>query len=221
VTDSVARRTPLGFTAAEQAEADAFYDVYGPWEPLSPTQVARELDGFDRPWWVVGGWAIEAATGFRREHEDTDISILSSDVPALVDHLRGRWHVWNNVGGVLHPLGSRWMTVDEPGSQLWWRAGATSPWVLDVPLTPERDGRWTHKFLPAEARPVEDATWVADDGIRYLRPEIVLTYKARLRRRKDDPDFEATLPTLTPDARGWLRAALITLVPDHPWVERL
>ncbi len=83
--------------------------------------------------WVVGGWAIEAATGYRREHEDTDVSILASDVPAFVEFMKGRWHVWRNVGGVLHPLGDRWPTVDDPRSQLWLRADASSPWMVDVP----------------------------------------------------------------------------------------
>ena len=34
---------------------------------------------------------------------------------------------------------------------------------------------------PTTCAPVEEATWVADDGIRYLQPEIVLLFKARLR----------------------------------------
>ena len=61
--------------------------------------------GFDRPWWVVGGWAIEAATGFRRVHDDTDISILARDVRAFVEFMTGRWHVWNNVAGSSIPSG--------------------------------------------------------------------------------------------------------------------
>lgn len=61
------------------------------------------MEGFDRPWWVVGGWAIESATGYRRDHGDTDVSILACGVPAFVECMRGRWHVWNNVGGVLPP----------------------------------------------------------------------------------------------------------------------
>ncbi|WP_265446463.1 hypothetical protein [Flexivirga meconopsidis] len=64
-------------------------------------------------------------------------------------------------------------------------------------------------------------TWVAEDGIRYLLPEIVLVYKARLRRPKDEPDFAATLPTLTEDRRGWMRDALTAVVPGHPWIEQL
>ena len=163
----------------------------------SPYRLRRWLTsspGFARPWWVVGGWAIEAATGYQREHDDTDISVLSTDVPAFVDHLRGRWHVWNNVGGVLHPLGDRWTTVDEPRSQLWLRANASAPWVLDVPLTPAANGgRWTNKHLDGHVATVEEVTWVAEDAIRYLLPEIVLVFKARLRRPKDEPDFEATL----------------------------
>jgi hypothetical protein len=214
------RRVRLVRTPEEQAEEDEFLAVYGRWKPLSPAQVVDELAGFARPWWVVGGWAIEAATGYQREHDDTDISILSTDVPAFVDHLRGRWHVWNNVGGVLHPLGDRWTTVDEPRSQLWLRANASAPWVLDVPLTPAANGRWTNKHLDGHVATVEEVTWVAEDGIRYLLPEIVLVFKARLRRPKDEPDFEATLPILTAERREWMRNAVTRVAPDHPWLER-
>lgn len=214
-------RVPLGRSAAEQAEEDAFQSLYGAWSPLDPGAFAREVADFDRPWWVVGGWAIEAATGFRREHEDLDVSVLVCDVPALVEWARGRWHVWNNVGGVLHPLGDRWPTVDEPTSQLWLRRDAASPWVVDVPLTPDRDGLWTNKVLPDHVADVDDVTWVAEDNIRYLRPEIVLVYKARLRRAKDEPDFEATLPTLDEGRRDWMRTALEVVAPDHPWLARL
>jgi hypothetical protein len=54
-----------------------------------------------------------------------------------------------------------------------------------------------------------------------LLPEIVLVYKARLRRPKDDPDFKATLPRLSRDRRTWMRQALAGLVPDHHWLSRL
>ncbi|MDF1606480.1 hypothetical protein [Nocardioides sp. YIM 152315] len=214
-------RVSLTRTLDEQAEEDAFMALYGAWEPMSPPTFAREMEGFDRPWWVVGGWAIEAATGYRREHEDTDVSILACDVPAFVEFMKGRWHVWNNVGGVLHPLGERWPTVDEPRSQLWLREHAAAPWIVDMPLTPDAEGRWTNKVLADHVDDVDNVTWVADDGIRYLLPEIVLVYKARLRRKKDEPDFDATLPTLTADRRAWMRTSLEALVPDHHWLKRL
>lgn len=214
-------RVPLVRSAAEQADDEAFLRLYGPWAPWTPAEASVELSGFDRPWWVVGGWAVEAATGFQREHEDLDVSILARDVPAFVEHLRGRWHVWSNAGGVLRPLGERWTDVEDPATQLWVRASATDPWVLDVPLTPDIGGRWTHKFLPGEEAEVDEVTWVGDDGIRYLAPEIVLSYKARLRRLKDDPDFDACRPVLTGSRRSWLRGAIERSAPGHPWSARL
>jgi hypothetical protein len=80
-------REPLRRTPQEQAEEHAFLRRYGPWAPLDPAGVAAFMAGFERPWWVVGGWAIEAFTGARREHEDVDVSILARDVPALREHV--------------------------------------------------------------------------------------------------------------------------------------
>lgn len=214
-------RVPIVRGAAEQAEDEAFLRLYGEWAPLTPSQMAAQMAGFDRPWWVVGGWAVEAATGYRREHEDLDVSILACDVPAFVEHLRGRWHVWNNAGGVLRPLGERWTDVEDPASQLWLRESAADPWVVDVPLTPDLDGRWAHKFLPGEDAEVDEVTWLGGDGIRYLAPEVVLSYKARLGRPKDDPDLEACLPVLSVSQRDWLRDAVERTAPGHAWLARL
>ena len=211
-------REPLRRSPREQTEEDEFQALYGRWSALPPREVADLLTGFDRPWWVVGGWAIEAATGYRREHEDTDISLLACEVPALVAHLAGNWHVWNNVGGMLHPLGAKWRSVDDPGSQLWVRKDASSPWVLDIPLTPDRQGRWTNKRNPEHVADLDEVTFTAADGIRYLNPEIVMSYKAALHRPKDDVDLAATLTVLPPARRDWLRNAVNHQDPDHPWL---
>lgn len=214
-------RLPLERTPEEEQEEREFLDLYGAWESLTPAGFAAEMVGFDRPWWVIGGWAVEAATGLRREHEDLDVSLLVCDVPAFVSFMAGRWHVWNNVGGVLHPLGGRdgrWPTVDEPASQLWLRRHAAAPWVVDIPLTPDHDGRWAHKLRPHETAEVAEVTWRADDGLRYLRPEYVMLHKARQSRAKDLLDLRAVLPVLAPDRRAWLRAAVADLDPAHPWL---
>ncbi|HET6699991.1 MAG TPA: hypothetical protein VFG88_12950, partial [Nocardioidaceae bacterium] len=77
-------------TEPQDPEERAFQRLYGRWVPLSPAEFAREMAGFDRPWWVVGGWAVEVATGFQRPHEDLDVSLLACDVPAFVEFVRGR-----------------------------------------------------------------------------------------------------------------------------------
>ena len=45
--------------AAGPLPEDEFQRWYGGWAPLDPTSIAAFMDGFDRPWWIVGGWAIE------------------------------------------------------------------------------------------------------------------------------------------------------------------
>ena len=64
---------------------------YGGWDPLDPTTIGAFMAGFERPWWIIGGWSIEAFTGVPRSHEDMDISILSSDAEAFRVFLGERW----------------------------------------------------------------------------------------------------------------------------------
>jgi hypothetical protein len=211
-------REPLNLTPEERAEDEAFFRLYGAWEPLDPAGVQELLAGFDRPWWLVGGWAIEAFTGREREHEDVDLSILGCDVPALRAHLEPAWHLWSNNGGTLRPLNDKFPEPQHPESQIWIREYAAAPWILDLPLTPDRDGLWSNKRLPGHVAPVEEVTWVADDGIRYLNPEIVLLFKSRLDRPKDRRDFDVTWPLLDAVARAWLAEAVRGLDSEHGWL---
>jgi hypothetical protein len=213
-------REPLDSTPEEIEEDRKFFRLYGPWEPLDPPGVADFMSGFERPWWIVGGWAIEAFTGVRREHEDVDLSILACDVPVLREHVGDRWHLWCNFGGTLRPLNDKHPDVLDVRSQIWVRASAQDPWIIDCPLTPDRDGLWTSKRMPDHVVPLEEATWVAADGIRYQNPEIVLLFKAVLHRPKDDRDLDRTWPLLAPDRQAWLRDAVRRLYPDHPWLDR-
>ena len=212
-------RKPLELTDAERADDADFFRWYGAWSPFDPPQVAEFMTGFQRPWWIVGGWAIEAFTGVLREHEDVDLSILASDVPVLREHVGERWHLWSNHGGTLRPVSAKYPEVLDRGSQIWIREHALAPWVIDLPLTPDVDGLWTNKRWPEHVAPVEDVTWVADDGIRYLNPEIVLHYKARNGRLKDDRDLAGTWPLLDDRQRGWLREAVRATEPGHPWTD--
>jgi hypothetical protein len=214
-------REPLRQTEEERAEDRAFFRRYGAWEPFDPPRLAAFMAGFPRPWWIVGGWAVEAFTGVPREHEDVDLSILACDVPALREHVGDAWHLWSNDGGTLRPLDDRFPEPLDVESQIWIRRSAQDPWVVDLPITPDRDGRWTNKRLPDHVAPVEEVTFVAADGIRYLAPQICLLYKAVLHRPKDDRDLDRCLPLLSDEARAWLHDAVARLYPGHAWLARL
>jgi hypothetical protein len=218
---SVPEQLSVPRSDAEVAEDDYWTTLYGAWDPFDPAGVRAFFDGFDRPWWVVGGWTIDAFTGVPRGHEDLDVSVLACDVPALRAHVRGRWHLWSISKEALRPLTDEQPELGAPDGQIWVRRDAASPWVLDLPVTPDRDGRWTSKRMPDDVRDLDEATWVAADGVRYLRPEITLLFKARLDRTKDRHDRDVTWPLLDAGARAWLVESLRGLDPEHGWLADL
>src|SRR5262245_34150775 len=63
----------------ELAETEYWERLYGRWEPFDPVATQEFFAGFDRPWWIVGGWSIDAFTGAARPHEDVDVSFLACD----------------------------------------------------------------------------------------------------------------------------------------------
>lgn len=206
--------------AARHLPPEEFSRWYGGWDPLDPATIAPFMEGFDRPWWIIGGWSIEAFTGIAREHEDMDISILSSDAQAFRLFLADRYTPWNVDEGWFRPFDARFTDV-RPDSQVWVRRDAWSPWILDVPFTPDTDGRWTNKRHLAHTEELDDVTWVAPDGLRYARPEVTLMFKASQARDKDRRDAEVALPRLDARARRWLREAVARFDPDHKWVKAL
>ena len=177
------------------------------------------FEGFDRPWWLVGGYALEAFTGAEREHEDIDVSMLACDAPALREFVGDRWHLWTIDNGALRPMTEQYPDLPTPESQIWVRRDSGSPWVIDLPVTPDADGLWRNKKLPDHVAPLDDVTWVTGDGVRMLNPEIVLMFKARLERTKDRRDLAKTWPLLGEEQRAWLLETVETLFPGHAWLE--
>lgn len=206
--------------SARPLPPDAFHRWYGGWDPLTPHTIVDVMRGFQRPWWIVGGWAIEKYTGAARPHEDMDISIFSSDAERFRNFLSDRWTPWNMDQGWLRPFDDRFRDI-RPHSSIWVRRNAQSPWVLDVPLTRDDDGKWTNKKLRGQSAPLDEVTWIADDGLRYLRPEIVLFMKHRQTREKDRVDASTLLPRLDGPQRRWLREAIARVEPAHPWLSVL
>lgn len=195
--------------------------LYGPWRGRTPAEAAALLDGYDGPWWIAGGWAIESFTGVAREHVDLDVSVQRHDAAALRAHVAGRMDVWAADRGTLRPL------VEPDGaavpgtcSNLWLRPSGAEPWEYDVVLMDVSESVWTYKRDDRIRRPLADIVRL-DDGIRYLRPEVQLLHKAPGRRPKDEADLAACLPLLGPDSRRWLREAIRTAHPGHPWIGSL
>ncbi len=193
---------------------------YGPWEPLTIPAIAAEMVGFARPWWVAGGYALEALAGRSwRGHGDVDVGLFGEDATAVRAHLAG-WEAWAAwPAGTLVP----WPAGEPlPGEahDIWVRRDAGSPWAIQL-MFDRRDGDdWVFRRDAAVRLPAAELTWERD-GVRYIRPEVQLLYKAKGQRPKDEADFAEVAPLLGPAERRWLREQLERLHPGHAWLGRL
>lgn len=194
-------------------EDERFFQRYGPWAAVRPTEVGELLDGFVGDWWVAGGWAIDAFTSSTRPHDDIDIGVFRKDIRALRTAVDGRLDVW-----AIGPGGSLWPVDDvlpEDSTQVWLRADASSPWLIDLLLTPDDNDRWVNRRDGSSA-PLATVTWLRGE-IRYLATEYILMYKAAAARDKDRADLERAWPHMDAEARIRLRRFVDVNHPGHPW----
>jgi hypothetical protein len=195
-----------------------FERLYGPWDSLDPAEAQELLADFPGPWWVVGGWAVEAFSGVHREHHDVDVAIFKSDLPALLDLVGDRYDVWSVGSGALRPINETWPEPPAGAGQVWLREHAQAPWVIDLLINEDRDGQWVSRREEWSA-PLDEVTWVGDDRIRYQNPEVVLHHKGLGNEEKDRADRDAVWPLMDDAQRAWLREAVLRVYgADHPWL---
>jgi hypothetical protein len=209
-----------GLPHVDDPEEAAFQRRYGPWQPWTPQQAAAVLADWTEPWWVAGGWALEAFAERERArvHEDIDVAIFRRGVGSLQVYPDPDYHCWAVGHGQLRLLDEKHPEMPDWANQVWLREHAWQPWVADVVVTPDESGRWVFRRDPVVTAPLDEVTWVAADGIRYLNPEIVPAYKAKHARPKDEADLAAALPRLDDRQRGWLRDTVARLHPEHRWL---
>jgi hypothetical protein len=199
----------------------------GPWERLTPDELATVLASLDEPWWLAGGWAVELAVGASfREHSDVDVLVLRASLPAFQEAFAG-WDLHAaDPPGTLRP----WL----PGELLpvtihdiFCRRTPSSPWAFQL-MVDEVDGTdWVFRRDGRVRRPVASLTGAASrPGLPVLAPEVQLLYKSGAGRPgplrpKDEQDFDAALPVLDSAARSWLTEAMVLTAPGHPWLSRL
>jgi hypothetical protein len=195
------------------------HDV-APWEPWSPPQIARRLRRVDAPWGITAGWALELFVGESwRNHEDLEIAVPAArfdEVRAALPELE----FWVPVGDErLRPFVEP--TKDPASQQTWGLERAAPAWRLDVFREPSAGATWICRRDAAIRLPYAKLLERTIDRIPFVRPEVVLLFKAKHVRDKDEEDFGVVLPRLDRARRGWLRDALCRVHPEHPWLARL
>jgi hypothetical protein len=187
--------------AAGRMSEDEFLGRYGPWDAMTPAEVAAELAGCGVPWWVAGGRAARAGAA-ARHHDDTDVAVLAGDVDAIRAAMAG-WHLWENIDGALRPL-LPGVPVRAVCGQLWVRRNASSPWRMEFLIDRVSTGaEWVFKRDKSVRLPWDLAAHSVA-GVSYVRPEVALLFKAKQGRDKDRADLAAA--RLSDEGRAWLAA---------------
>jgi hypothetical protein len=190
-----------------------------PWRPWSPAETAARLEAVDAPWGITAGWALELFAGEAwREHEDLEVAVPATrfeDVRPALDELE----LWVPVGeGRLRPLAEAGGTASQ---QTWALDRAARAWRLDVFREPSDGATWICRRDPTIRLPYAELLERTAEGIPFVRPDVVLLFKAKHVREKDEQDFAAVLPRLDSMRTQWLRTALERVHPGHRWLERL
>jgi hypothetical protein len=190
------------------------------WEAWRPEEVARRLAGVQAPWYVAGGWAIDLFLGKEhREHEDLEIAIpharfgeVAAALPDLDFFVVGDGLAW--------PLDQAG-TIFDAHHQTWARDRSNGRWRLDVFREPADGDIWISRRDERIRLPYAQLIARTAAGIPYGKPEIILLFKAKGSRSKDEDDFATVLPRLDARARIWLREALSLIHPGHHWITAL
>jgi len=192
--------------------------------------MARVMAEFPHPWYVAGGWAIDLFVGrVTRAHEDVEMAVGRPDQAALRAYLAG-W-TWVKAAPRLGAApGEDWEQA--PWADGEWLApplyqvfalppGGGAEDVLGFLLNEVADGAWAYRRNRQIRRPAGEEGLRAHRGIPIMAPEIVLAYKAKYLRPKDQHDFDVSAPLLDTERRAWLGRTLALCHPGHPWVARL
>jgi hypothetical protein len=75
---------------------------------------------------------------------------------------------------------------------------------LDVFRDPHDGDTWICRRDHSIRLPYERVIEMTSDGVPFMAPEIVLLFKAKHARPKDEADFAGTLDALGPAQRAWL-----------------
>ena len=184
-----------------------------------PSQVAEHLAGVTAPWCVAAGWALDLFRGMQtREHGDIEIAIPAVAFPEIRD--RFREYAFDAVSS-----GRIWEEAS-PGVlaatyQTWLRDRVTGNYLLDVFREPHDGETWICRRDETIRLPYGEIIHRTPGGIPYLAPELVLLFKAKHARPKDQADFDETIPHMTPAQRQTLAELLARVHPGHHWLASL
>jgi hypothetical protein len=213
----VSEQLPSGGKKLSPAEIEALDARWSSCWP--PSQVARHLAGTTTPWCVAAGWALDLFRGTQtREHGDIEIAIPAATFPEIRDRFPTCAFDAVSSGRIWEEATPDVLAATH---QTWLRDRATGNYLLDVFREPHDGETWICRRDETIRLPYREIIHHTASGIPYLAPELVLLFKAKHARPKDQADFDGTIPHMTPAQRQRLAELLARAHPGHHWLGSL
>ena len=190
------------------------------WDGWRPETAVRALAGVDVPWAVAAGWAIDLFLGTqRREHDDLELAVPATRFREVTDVLSElEFHV---IGpGTAVPVDEADELL-ERHHQTWGLDRPANCWRVDVFREPSDGDTWICRRDKQIRLPYSEVIEHTKEGVPYVRPEIVLLFKAKHARPKDEGDLAAVLPRLDAARKRQLAEWLELVHPVHFWLADL
>jgi hypothetical protein len=187
------------------------------WQPWTPDELARRLSAVNRPWCVVGGWALDLWHGRQtRTHSDLEFTVLRADF-AFFRQASSHLDFYAVKDGMFQFLSATCLPAEDI-FQIWGYDSTAQSWRVDVMIESGTPDTWVYKRDPSITCPRAEMVLRSTAGIPFLRPAAVLLFKAKHTRAKDRSDFAMALPDLSAQEREWLLRHLTRLHPEHEWL---
>ncbi|MBC7602151.1 MAG: hypothetical protein H7255_05755 [Ramlibacter sp.] len=204
-----------------QATNHAFAPCLDDWQPWTPQEVWSRLRHVDARWCIAAGWAIDLfLQGRPREHEDIEIAVPANEF-AKINAALADCDLFVVAAALATPLEAASREMLGNSHQTWARDRVTGKWRLDIFREPSLEGRWVARRDSRIQLAYDELILFDPQGIPFACPEVVLLFKAKAVREKDQLDFDRVLPFMHEGRRKWLHDALKRVHPSHAWSEQL
>jgi hypothetical protein len=185
-----------------------------------PLQVSTMMSDFKPSWFVAGGWAIDLFLEKEtRIHQDIEIAIFRKDQTALHDYFDG-WLLRKIVNGesvIWHR--DEWLTL--PIHEAHCCNETAHPPQLEILLNESNETDWIYRRNENVRRSLVKIQLESNAGVKFLCPEVVLLYKSKNPRAKDEQDFQAVVKCLDAERKEWLKDAIKVSNSEHHWLRSL
>lgn len=185
-----------------------------------PDELFDRLGRFSRNWYLVGGWALDIWHGHQtRLHEDLEFAFLQDGIDFCRNNLGELEFFTVADKNLVHLPANETAPVDR--WQIWGADMSTRCWRVDMMMDRGNRKIWCYKREFSIQLPRSEAVRVSAAGISYLAPTLILLFKAKYMRRKDQEDFALAIPKLGPLEKQGLVTWLECLHPGHEWIATL